>query len=437
MTTLAAELTWTGERFERGLQLRLEGDRIAEIGHDLVDSPDVVLKRRALLPGFVNAHSHAFQRGLRGLGETFPAGAGSFWTWREAMYGLVESLDRDRLREVCGRAFREMRAAGITTVGEFHYLHHLSDNASPEFDADALVLDAAEAAGLRIVLLQAAYQRGGFDDRPLSGGQHRFDTGGNSTASLDIYWRQLDRLLERTANHPAAGVGVVAHSTRAVALDDLVALHRGACARGLVFHLHLEEQRQEIDDCRAHHGVTPMRLLLDHLGPELGAETTAVHCTHSDPSELAEFLATGANLCLCPTTEGDLGDGVAPLDVLADRGHLDQLSLGTDSNLRISMLEEMRWAEHVQRLHHERRGVLRDGNGHVGRPLLRSATAAGARALGLPTGHLTPGHLADFVVVDLGHRSLQGCPIEHLDDALVFGCGDSIITATWVGGEEL
>lgn len=443
--TIEADLTWTGERFERGVRVSIgEDGRIASVERASESSggePVRRLERRALLPGFVNAHSHAFQRGLRGRGETFPAGAGSFWSWREAMYVLVDSLDAERFHALSLQAFREMRAAGITTVGEFHYLHHLSFphlSAEPDFTADRLVLDAAREAGIRIVLLQAAYRRGGFDDRPLEGGQRRFDT-----LSLDHFWRQLDALGE-PLDPSTQSLGVVAHSTRAVEIGEIVELHRGARERGLALHLHVEEQTREIEDCRAATGRGPLELLLEH--GVVGPEVTIVHATHSTRDDLERWLGEGGNVCLCPLTEANLGDGIADLGSMLEFAAIDQLSLGTDSNARISMLEEMRWLEYVQRARHGRRGVVLDAEGRVGRPLLHVATRGGARALGLgeASGRIAPGAFADLVAVDLDHPSLAFAGSENdaehdaentdLLDALACGAADGAVDSVCVGG---
>ncbi|MDX1385038.1 MAG: amidohydrolase family protein, partial [Thermoanaerobaculia bacterium] len=341
---LEAEITWTGDRFERGIRVELDGaGRIAAVGR-LAAEPTRRLPRRALLPGFVNAHSHAFQRALRGLGESFPEGAGSFWTWRQAMYGLVEGLDEAAFRRWTLQAFGEMRRAGITTVGEFHYLHHAGEL---DFRFDELVLEAAAAAGIRLVLLEAYYRTGGVG-RPLEGAQRRF-----ATPSPEAYWRRMDELAAATAA-AGASLGAVVHSVRAADPDELAEIAAEATARGLVLHLHLEEQRQEIADARQAWGTTPMGLLLDRV--EVGPHLTAVHCTHTRPEELRAYLDRGARVCVCPLTEADLGDGLPALgEAEADPA---SLALGTDSNLRISMLEEMRWLEHGQRLRGERRGVL-------------------------------------------------------------------------------
>jgi formimidoylglutamate deiminase len=422
MTILEADLTWTGERFEPGVRVAIgpEG-RITAVGA-LKEPASERLSGQALLPGFVNAHSHAFQRGLRGKGERFPAGAGSFWSWREAMYELVEELDAGRLRELSARAFREMLAAGITTVGEFHYLHHGPDGA--DWELDQAVLAAARETGIRLVLLQVYYRTGGIE-KPLERAQRRFDG-----RSLDDYWRQVEAL-SRGLDPAHASIGVAPHSIRAVALDELVELHTRARERGLVVHMHVEETEKEVQECRAAHGKTPMELLAARLDLDQGF--TAVHGTHTVPEQLYFFLNSGANLCLCPLTEANLGDGTPALGRVPRRS----LCLGTDSNARISMLEEMRWAEYGQRLAREERGVLVDEHGEVARRLFAAATLGGARALGLRTGAIEAGAWADFVALDLDAPELAGWTSETLLESLVFGASERALAGTWVGGRRV
>jgi formimidoylglutamate deiminase len=415
-----ADLTWTGDALEPGVQVAVDADgRIEAVGR-LGRRVDRRLQGQALFPGFVSAHSHAFQRGLRGQGERFPEGAGSFWTWREAMYGLVESLDATRFRALTLQSFREMRNAGITTVGEFHYLHHGRRRDDHAFDL--LVLEAAREAGIRIVVLQTCYRRGGVD-RPLEPIQRRF-----GTPSDDGFWASVDRLIE--ARDPATqSVGVAAHSLRAVPLEDVIRLHQESVRRGLVFHLHVEEQRRELEECLAVYGRTPAALLADSL--EIDGRFTAVHCTHTGPADLKRLADLGASVCLCPLTEGNLGDGVPDLSPFRPDGA--GLCLGTDSNGRISMVEEMRWLEYGQRLRTEARGILTD-RGDTARALLRIATLGGARSLGVEAGEIAPGRWADFVALDLSAPELAGSDAGTLPTAWIFGGGSSAITATCVGG---
>ena len=427
---LRADLSFTGERFEAGVDVRIDDSgrivevaptRAAELGSAQVQT----LPGRALLPGFVNAHSHAFQRGLRGRGETFPSEAGSFWTWREAMYSLVGQLDRDTIYQLSYNAFREMLQAGITTVGEFHYVHH--QGPGQDFALDDPVIEAASEAGIRLVLLQVFYKTGSVG-KPLEGAQQRF-----ATPSPDDFWRQVDHLAA-LLDPRTQSLGVVVHSVRAAGPEDLEAIHREALKRGMVFHIHVEEQRQEIEACRQAYGLRPMELLLERL--EITSATTAVHCTHTASEDMARYLKAGGNVCICPLTEANLGDGIADLPGML-AGGAGQLSLGSDSNARISMFEEMRWLEYVQRLAREGRGICRDEAGEVGRTLLGIATRGGARSLGIPAGRLEAGHLADAFTIDLAAPALAGCDADSLLDALVFGAPDRVIDGVLVGGRWL
>ena len=422
---LAADLTWTGDRFESGVQVAVgEDGRIESVGAG-DRTPDARLAGRALIPGFVTAHSHAFQRGLRGRGETFPRGSGSFWTWREAMYDLVSRLDASTFRALCLQTFREMRAAGVTTVGEFHYFHHREEGPdAADYEFDGLVLEAAAEAGIRIVLIQSYYHTGAVG-QPLEGAQRRF-----RSPSPQVYWEQMGRLaglVDPRRQTLAASV----HSLRAAGPADLAAIYDEARRRDLPFHIHVEEQQREIEDVIAFYGQRPMALLLETLGTAM--DLTAVHCTHTDGEEMERFLAAGGTVCFCPLTEGNLGDGIPA----APRAHPTSgaFCLGSDSNARISTLEEMRWLEYVQRLAGERRGVLQDSDGNLSRVLLDAATQGGAHALGLETGRIAPGAWADFAAVDLSTRTLAGWEPATLLDMLVFGAAEEAIAGTCVGGE--
>ena len=417
---IEADLTWTGNGFAAGAQVAVADDgRIAAVGA-LGRQTTQRLRRVALLPGFVDTHSHAFQRGLRGSGERFPAGAGSFWTWREAMYALVGSLDRDSLRRVSVQAFGEMRDAGVTTVGEFHYVHHEREG---DFALDQVVLDAAGDVGIRIVFLNTFYATGA-PGKPLQGAQCRF-----ATPSVEEYWRRMD-LLAAGLDPLTQTLGAVAHSIRAASPEQIRAIHEEAVRRGLPFHMHVEEQRREIEESTAAYGRTPMKVILDAL--DVGDNFTAVHCTHTSDADMQRFLDAGGMVCLCPLTEANLGDGIPRLALPhAARG---RLALGTDSNNRLSLLEEMRWLEYGQRLRGEMRGALADEAGQVATTALAAATTGGARALGLDTGRIAPGAWADFVAVDLTAPCLAEIGNERLLEALIFGGGNEVIAGTFVGG---
>jgi formimidoylglutamate deiminase len=417
--TLEAELTWTGARFESGVQIAIGPDgRIVSVGTSRQPGAER-LAGVALLPGLVNAHSHAFQRGLRGQGERFPSGKGSFWTWREAMYDLVGSLDRASLRRLSSQAFGEMRDAGVTTVGEFHYLHHEREG---DFALDEAVLEAAVEVGIRMVFLYSYYATSA-PGQPLHGAQRRF-----ATPSVDEFWRQLDRV-EPLLDGATQTLGVAPHSIRAAGPQEVALLYQEARRRGLPVHLHVEEQRREIEECQAAYGRTPMALILDAVAD---GSFTAVHCTHTSETDMERFLGAGGTVCLCPLTEGNLGDGSPRLAHANAAGR--RLAIGTDSNNRLDLIEDMRWMEYGQRLRQEIRGALPDGNGHVAPVLLDAATRGGAQALGLDTGRIAAGCWADFLAVDLRAPALNGVGPEFLSEAIVFGAGNEVIAGTYVGG---
>jgi formimidoylglutamate deiminase len=416
---LAPALAWVDGRFVAGQQIaigldgRIEG--VGDLGRgDAETLPDV-----ALLPGLVDAHSHAFQRGLRGEGETFPRGAGSFWTWREAMYALVGALDQGALRRISARAFAEMRDAGITTVGEFHYIHHEREG---DFALDEAVVQAARDVGIRMVLLYCYYATGA-PGRPLEGAQRRF-----ATPTVDAFWRQVDRLVP-ALDAATQSMGVAPHSIRAASPGEIAAIHAEARRRGMPVHLHVEEQRREVEESVAAYGRPPMPVILDAVG---GGPFTAVHCTHTSTADMRRFLAADGRVCLCPLTEGNLGDGIPRLG--PEHTAQGRLAIGTDSNNRLAMLEDMRWIEYGQRLRGELRGALPNGRGEVAPVLLAAATTGGAAALGVPAGRIAPGCWADFAAVSLRAPSLAEIPAARLLDGLVFGSGNEAIVGTYVGG---
>jgi formimidoylglutamate deiminase len=330
---------------------------------------------RLTIPGFVNAHSHAFQRALRGRTE-----GEDFWGWREAMLGEAEGQTPERVRAGYELAYREMRSAGYTAVGEFHYLG---------FDEALAAAEAAEAAGVAFVLLYAAYGRGGLD-------RFRQD-------SAVAYLEQLEDLRER-----GLSVGLAPHSVRACPADWLEELGRYASEHELPLHIHADEQPREIDECIAEHGLRPIELL-DKTGC-LGPRTTVVHATHADDHELELIANAGARICVCPTTEANLGDGFVPVERICERSI--GLCIGSDSNVRIDPLEELRELEGIARRRTLRRNVISPET------LLCFGADEGAASLGLESW-------AD-VDVDLEHPSLAR--LEHSDafGALVFGCSADV-----------
>jgi formimidoylglutamate deiminase len=370
-----------------------------------------------------NAHSHAFQRRLRGTAERMRAGDGrdDFWSWREAMYDLARSADPDSLRRDAEAAFAEMRAAGYGAVGEFHYVHHQPDG-TPYDDPNELalaVVEAARAAGLRLVLLPAAYHRAGWDggDLPPANGQERF-----SDPDVDVFLARVDALRAALRDDAGASVGVAAHSVRAVPAGWLGAIAAYADEHGLVRHVHAHEQPREIEECLAEHGRRPLELLADtgFLGPR----TSVVHGVHVTPGDVALVAEHGALLVTCPTTEGNLGDGVFPEEAYRAAGV--RYAIGSDSQVRIDPFEEARELETLSR----RRSGSRAGPLAATGDLWGALVEAGCASLGLDD--------AGELVLDAAAPELAGVPDEDVPLALAT-CASARVVARpavdpWTGG---
>jgi formiminoglutamate deiminase len=342
-----------------------------------------------VLPGLANAHSHAFHRALRGRTH---ADRGSFWTWRDAMYRVADRLDPDSYHALARAVYGEMVLAGITCVGEFHYLHH--DTAGHKYgDPNAMgqsLVHAAADAGIRLTVLDTLYLTSSVDGAPLQGVQRRF-----GDDDLDGWSQRTDAV--KAAQH--VRIGAALHSVRAVPAGILTAFAERTADRPV--HVHLSEQRAENEQCLAAHGCTPTELL--HRHGVLGPNTTAVHATHLTGADIAVLGRTRTGVCLCPTTERDLADGIGPARALADAG--SPISLGSDSHAVIDLFEEARGMELHERLSAEQRG-------HFGADeLLRAATAAGHAALGWDdAGEIRVGARADLVAVRLDSVRTAGVP---------------------------
>lgn len=370
------------------------------------------------LPGLPDAHSHAFQHALVGHGEQ-RAGEDSFWSWREAMYQLAARITPEETREVARRCYRGLLAAGYTSVAEFHYLHHEVDAGRSLAMAEAVV-SAARDVGIRITLLPVAYLAGGFGVAPQEG-QRRF-----LHRDLDDFMHTVDQLRALRC-----GMGVAAHSLRAVpaeTLRDLVTAARDLLGEDCPLHLHVAEQTAEVEDCLAHHGRRPIELLADSV--ELDQHWNLVHATHAQPHELELIARAGARVVVCPLTEAYLGDGLFPaVDFRALGG---EVAIGSDCNVRLDGIEELRWLEYGQRLRDRKRARLADGEG-LGTTLWSQVAAAGGAAMApcpvSRSGVLAVGSPADIVVVPHTH----GDPDRSMD-ALITAGDARAISAVRVAG---
>ena len=473
------DLLYTNRSFAPNVALVCDVDgsivRIASAS-ELRTEKQIRLGGRAILPGMVNAHSHAFQRALRGRTE-YRSGshADSFWTWREMMYTAANRLAAEDIYDVSRMAFLEMVLNGITAVGEFHYLHHASDGTTYD-DPNLLakeVIRAANDVGLRIALLRVGYARSGFKTEP-NPKQARFieKDAANYLKNLEALIGDLDSdggstTSEGTGRNPSlsedanrrtvpddrvcafAWIGVAPHSVRAVPLDYLKQVVAYANDRDLKIHMHVAEQPAEVSACVEEYGRSPVALL--QTEGLLSNRFTAVHAIYVTPKSIPAFAETGAMVCACPSTERNLGDGVMPADEYFK--HDVMICLGTDSHVQIDLLEEARELEYHLRLKKLERAVL-SGNptvsaganegmlSHRGVSTLAArlfdgATTNGARSIGAPGGALEPGKPADFFTVALDDPTITGASTDDLLAAIVFASSRAAIREVVVGGKPL
>lgn len=419
MTAWYLDLAWLGDRVASGVLVEADGDRIRTVTPDLPSPPPDATQLRGLtIPGFANAHSHAFHRALRGRAQT--ADQGTFWTWREQMYRLAARLTPETYYALARATYAEMALAGITCVGEFHYLHH-SPGGGPYTDPNEMgtaLVDAAADAGLRLTLLDTCYLSGGFGE-PLSETQRRFSDG-----TAQRWASRVDAL------HlpPHARLGAAVHSVRAVAPEQMGVVASWAGERSAPLHVHVSERPAENDACVEAYGRTPAQVLAD--AGVLGPATSAVHATHLTEADIAALGDSGTAVCACPTTERDLADGIGPMPALCSAG--SALTLGSDSHTVIDMFEEARAVEMDERLRSRRRGHwLADA-------LVRAATQGGHAALGWPeAGRITPGAAADLVTIALDTPRLAGTAAETALESAVFAATAADVRHVVASGQQI
>jgi formiminoglutamate deiminase len=419
VTAYWCELAWLGgEAAEAGVLIDVQDERIAAVTGGVPAPLSGAVRLDGLtLPGLANAHSHAFQRALRGRTQLE---SGSFWTWREQMYRLADRLGPDRYLALARATYAEMALAGVTTVGEFHYLHHPPGGGryeDPNAMARALIAAAAEA-GVRITLIDACYLHGGIGEPP-EGAQRRFSDGDAET------WVERVSAL---GTDDGVRVGAAIHSMRAVDPEAAAVVAGWAAQGGRPLHAHVSEQPAENEACLEAYGRTPTALLAD--AGALSAAFTAVHATHLDAADVRLLGEAGACCCVCPTTERDLADGIGAMRRLADAGA--SLSLGSDSHAVIDLFEEARAVELDERLASGERGR------HSAAGLLRAASADGHACLGWPdAGRIEAGARAHLVTVALDGVRLAGTRPENALEAVVFAGAASDVRHVIVDGREI
>lgn len=408
------------------------GDEIIGVTPNADMSPSNADRERIagpVIPGMANLHSHAFQRAMAGLAETAGPQGDSFWAWRELMYQFLDRLTPDHIEAIAAWLYVEMLEAGYTSVAEFHYLHHdpLGQPYQNRAETALRIVRAAEASGIGLTLLPVLYTHGNFGSEAPSGGQKRFLHDTEHFVDLVLY------LASGFKGSTRMRIGVAPHSLRAVHADQLrtiVALARDLGSQTPI-HMHVAEQMKEVHDCVSATGKRPMRWLLDEIG--LNPNWCVVHATHLSPDEVRDLAASGAVAGLCPSTEGDLGDGFFQgVSYLTAGG---RFGIGGDSHALVDPFMELRLFEYGQRLIHQRRNLLASTAGEsLGGRLFRGAAQGGAQALAQATGAIAVGHRADLVVLDAETAALAGKQKDAILDSAIFGPSRALVRDVMVAG---
>jgi formimidoylglutamate deiminase len=400
-----------------------ESGEIERVGGDAAGAERL---RGPVLPGMANLHSHAFQRAMAGLSETAEGRDDSFWHWRELMYRIALRIGPDAFAAVARHLYIEMLKAGYTSVAEFHYLHHDEDG-SPYADPRELslrILEAADESGIGLTLLPVLYAHSGFGGKPPSDGQRRF------IHSPESYLRLLEALAPSFASSHRR-LGTCFHSLRAVTEEEMHVVLAGSPSTGAI-HIHIAEQEKEVSECVQWFGQRPVQWLLDRANVD--ERWCLVHATHLDPHEVKALAKTRAVAGLCPTTEANLGDGIFPAVGFLQEG--GRFGIGSDSQVSVSVIEELKWLEYGQRLREQRRNRLQSaGATNVPGFLYRLAARSGAQALAQNVGELSAGMRADLVVLDAAHPLLAHA---HGDDILgrfVMAGSDRMVRDVMVAGQ--
>ncbi|CEG59815.1 formimidoylglutamate deiminase [Legionella micdadei] len=386
----------------------------------------------AMLPGMLNLHSHAFQRAMAGLAERATAEKESFWTWRETMYRFLEKLTPEDLQAIAAQVYIEMLKAGFTTVGEFHYIHH-QPNGTPYQErclTSHHIISAAQEVGIAITLLPVLYSYSGFGGQKPTVNQKRFIN--NETQILDI----ISSLVKAYKDEPQVIIGLAHHSLRAVTPDMLQ--HATAAMKHIApqspIHIHIAEQTKEVTDCLQWSGQRPVEWLLNHV--DINSHWCLVHATHMTAHETQRLAHSGAVAGLCPITEANLGDGLFNLpEYIREKG---KWGIGTDSNISVSIVDELRMLEYGQRLiHHERAITKTPTEPSVGTVLYQQALLGGTRALGRPAGSIEIGNRADFIILDTQNPSLLFKSNSLILDAMIFAGNANPVRHVIAGGQHV
>jgi formimidoylglutamate deiminase len=428
---LWAPHAWVHGGWRQQVLLRIGADgRWSDVRTDTPAPSQATRLPGPVLPGLVNAHSHAFQRAFAGLAERRSGEQDDFWSWRDRMYAVALRISPETLRAVAAQLYAELLAGGYTQVCEFHYLHHAPDGgryADPMTNCRALI-QAAQDTGIGLTLMPVLYERAGFMQPELRDDQRRF------AARVDDVLGLRDGI--RALRQPRISAGLAIHSLRAVTPDSITRLLAALQGDVAPIHVHVAEQTAEVDDCVAATGLRPLEWLVNEVG--LDQRWQLVHATHATAEEIEAVARTGAGVVLCPSTEADLGDGLPDLPAwLTQRV---PLSVGSDSHVARSWAAELRLLEYGQRLQRRQRNVAAAPdlglNASAARLFNRAATG-GAMAAGLGAWGLAPGSRADMLMLDAQAPGLLGVPPSHVLDALVFATDAPAVSAVWVAGRQV
>jgi formimidoylglutamate deiminase len=426
MTTIRAKQALLQGGWAEDIEVEIDASgRIARVGSG--QGPGEV-RVDILLPAPANCHSHAFQRAMAGLSERRgPNPTDSFWTWRELMFRFLDRIDPDQIEAIAAFVQMEMLEAGFSACVEFHYLHHQPGGApyARLAETSERVAAAAVASGIGLTLLPVLYRFGGCDRRPLGPGQIRF---GNDP---DRYARLVEEARQALGGLPEDAVlGTAPHSLRAVAPEDIAAV--AALTDGPV-HMHLAEQIPEVEEVQAAYRARPVEWALDHLGPD--PRWCLIHCTQMEPHETEGLAATGAVAGLCPLTEANLGDGI--FDGVRWMAAEGRIAVGSDSNIRIALAEELRQLDTTQRLRDHTRAALATPERSTGRRLWDAVCTGGAQAAGRGRGAIAGGEWADLLALDARHPDLAGLRGDTILDAFAFAGGNGMVRDVWSAGRHL
>lgn len=422
-----AKQAWLANGWNDNVRLSIKAGKIKQIEHGvLAQQGDIPVN--TLLPALANLHSHTFQRAMAGMTEQKIANKDSFWTWRTLMYQFLEHITPAQYEAIAALTFMEMQEAGYASVGEFHYVHHQQNGKHYDNVAELSnrIMAAASKTGIGLTHLPVLYTYGGAKGQDLSGGQLRFGNNVEQFANLIEHATLTLKQLPDDAN-----IGIAPHSLRATSPDDLTETLK--LDNNCPIHIHIAEQPKEVEDIKAWLGARPVEWLLNNY--EVNENWCLVHATHMTELETLNVAQSGATIGLCPITEANLGDGVFNGAAYLAAG--GSFGIGSDSNIRISLTEELRTLEYSQRLRDLNRNILADKDGSVGRTLYENAAIGGAKALNRKAGKIETGHLADLISIDSDDVQLLGLQQSQIFDGLCFAASDRVVKNVWSAGRHM